>query len=153
MGAWQPGEPYLKSPKIAQCPAPHFGDGVSEAFTSLRTINRPEIANERTVTVWHAYVPESGRVVATCGNHVTAELERPSPTLASYRELRKGTYLVVREDGSAARVPSGQITFEYLRLDGTWGPEPGSDVASQVWRFPNEPWPPITPNLWAPFGP
>jgi len=145
---WLPAAPYLKDGNLVWCSLPNRDTSGISAFNldALRYLQPPEVATENTITAFYPLNPDPSRVVAFCSNHTVDEREKPSPRFSSEMDLWKGVYPVVREDGSASTVKSSQIELWYLWQDGTWHPqEQVSQVSSQVWRFPNEQWPPTIP--------
>ncbi|MGV3615534.1 MAG: type II secretion system protein [Fimbriimonas sp.] len=144
---WLPAEPYLKDGTIVWCPEPPRDEVTVYNMFTYQTILEPGEQPKGTVRTWYPVEPEAGRVVSFCGNHATKERERPDPKRSGHRTLWKGTYPIVREDGGTQLVQASQIEPWYLWEDRTWHPdEPAAPGwATQVWRFPKEPWPPVVP--------
>jgi len=143
---WYPASPYIKDVRIVFCPSPSRNPVFAYNLTILRTIATPQKQTPKSTTVFRVVDPDPGRVVAFCDNHATEELEQPTPIGTHLTELWKGIYPAVREDGSTFVAKSSEIQLWYLWQDGTWHPSEQS-IASQVWRFPKEPWPPTVPNM------
>jgi len=143
---WLPAADYIKDGRLVWCSEPNKDPAEITVYdlNHFRYLSPPEPASSTSITVWTPLDTAPGRVVAYCVNHTTMDREQAMPTNASHIELWKGTYPVVREDGSSSMVKSSQIELWYLWRDGTWHKtEDVSGVSSQAWRFPNEPWPPV----------
>ncbi|MDR3690716.1 MAG: type II secretion system protein [Fimbriimonas sp.] len=144
--SWIPIAPYVKSGNIVWCPEPDRSEIMSYNLFNIRKIAKPAVADGDKPIEWHPLEPEAGRVVAFCDNHATDEFEKPDPKLSSMVELWKGNYPAVRDDGSVFLAKSSQIELWYYWPDSRWHPtEQGAKASSQLWRFPNEPWPPTVP--------
>jgi hypothetical protein len=113
---------------------------------AYRAMIEPGLYGPGTVRTWYPMEPEAGRVVSFCANHATRERQVPDPKRSAHTSLWKGTYPYVREDGGTALAQGAQIEPWYLWEDRTWHrDEPAKGYATQVWRFPNEPFPPAVP--------
>ncbi len=97
---------------------------------------------------------EPNSVVAYCYRHLTEGYQsRPWGAYTMGPGVRKGIYLVLRADGTAQRVPAGQVMlWDYERAGDEdkwyrvpWGPgdpHPSTFNTVRFDVFPNEPWPP-----------
>ena len=133
--------PYVKDGKLVWCVEPgDWGEPMIDySFYKWSHYTEPN-PGIGSIQVWTSWDSAPGRVVWICTNHNRGE--KPDPF-----SLRKGMVLFAREDGSAGRIDSGQISnWGYQQESKQWHEQPvPSDWKSYVnyFRFPGESWPPV----------
>jgi len=137
---------YLKDGNVVWCPVHDGWEGpfVAHNLYKMQTLHGPPDASGG--RVHHSLVPAPGQIVAYCTNHARGDLVTiRSPlgvTLGIEPKTGKGSYPGVREDTSIAKFRESDISVYAYDASG-WVTDGTPSVIGSIFRFANEPWPPV----------